>query len=147
MLKFLVAAALVALLPIESQAQGELDNETTITAEQAQLAANLPATLVVRTNTATGAVEVMHSDVRLEANESSRAAVEAGRFTAMDVRGSMTGELDRDSSSSSWYFCYPNYNWHYPTYYYGGYSYGYSNYYNYGWGGWNYSYYNWGYRW
>ena len=66
------------------------------------------------------------------------------KFAKANMNGKSKGELDRDSSSSSWYFsCDPWYGSYYPTYYYYGYAYSYSYYYGYGYGGWSYSYYRW----
>ena len=126
---------------------GELDNERAITSEQVQLAQALPASVVIRVNEATKAVEVLHSNAKFGTDQATQAAVASAQFTKMDVKGSMVGELDRDSSRSSWYFCFPNYNYYYPTYYYYGYSYSYSSYWSYSYGGYHYSYYSWNYGW
>jgi hypothetical protein len=129
-------------------AAGELDNEAAVTNEQIQLAKDLPATLVMRVNDKTKEVSVLHMDAKLEATEASKALLANAQFKAVDVKSGVRGELDQDSSSSSWYFCFNNYNWSYPTYYYYGYNYNYSSYYNYSYGGYSWYYYRWGYsRW
>ncbi len=142
----LFMAALVMALGVSAHA-GELDKEQTFTTEQVELAKNLPATLVVRVKTATQEVEVLHSSKVIEPTEASKELVSTSSFEKIDVKGGMTGvsELDKDSSSSSWYFCFPNYNYYYPSYNYYGYNYSYSNYYSYYYAGYQYSYYSWPY--
>jgi hypothetical protein len=143
---FALAAAAVLAFGPTAQAQSELDNEKSVTNEQVQLSQDLPATLVVRVNEATNEVAVMHSAQAIEANPAVAAELaQKADFKAMKLDGSMVGELDRDSSKSSWYFCFPRYNYSYPTYSYFGYNYNYSNYYNYNHGGYRYSYYSWNY--
>lgn len=141
-----LAVLMMALLAGFSAHAGELDNEKSVTNEQIQLAQDLPATLVIRVNESTKEVEVLHSKDRLATDEATKnTVVNSGEFKKMDVKGQMTGsELDQDSSRSSWYFCWPTYNYYYPTYYYYGYQYNYSNYYWYNWGGYSYYYYGWG---
>lgn len=146
MTKFLLAAAL--LVGFGTAQAGELDNEKTVTTEQINLAADLPATVVVRVKAGTNEVEVLHSKSELAADESSQALVSTSSFVKMDVKGKMTAsELDQDSSSSSWYFCFPSYNYYQPSYYYYGYQYSYSSYYSYYYSGYQYSYYRWPNRW
>jgi hypothetical protein len=125
---------------------GELDNEAQVTNETKALSKDLPQTLVVRTNAATGEVQVMHSSDRLAANASSTALVAKGVFVKSTLGQTQGGELDRDSSQSSWYFCW-NQGYSYPYYGYGGYNFSYNYYYGYNWGGWNYSYYRWNWGW
>ena len=148
-MRFLSLTVLAASLFVTSLAGGlaqanELDNEAAVTNEQVALSKDLPATLVVRTNQATGEVQVMHSAVKLDASAASQAALNEAAFVKVDsAQGS--GELDRDSSRSSWYFCWNN-AYSYPQYTYYGYSYNYSyNYYSYAYSGWNYTYYGWNY--
>jgi hypothetical protein len=126
---------------------GELDNEKAVTNQQVSLAKDLPATLVMRVNATTKAVEVLHLKDKLPADSSAQSLVLAhtNEFQAADLNAKVTGELDQDSSRSSWYFYYPTYNWYYPTYYYSGYNYYYQPYYNYYYGGYNYYYCGWRY--
>lgn len=121
----------------------EIDSEKTISTEQIQLGHDLPMTVVVRIKEGTNQVEVLHSKVALKADETSKFLVSTSTFVKLDNKGRMVGELDRDSSSSSWFFCYP-YNY-YPYYNYCGYNYLYAPYYGYAYGGYRYSYYGWPY--
>jgi hypothetical protein len=146
MIRILSLAALMMASAVGFQSfAGELDNEKAVTNEQVQAAKDLPATLVIRVNEQTKAVEVLHSKEKLAADQTQAAALSKAAFKKMDVKSGMTGELDRDSSKSSWYFCWPSYNWYYPAYYYYGYTYSYSSYYYYNYGGYGYYYYGW--RW
>ena len=130
---------------------GELDNEKSVTNQQVQLAKDLPATLVMRVNAKTGEVSAFHSNEKLSADAKMVQTLANEQFAPVDVHaqvaGQAVGELDKSSSTSSWYFCFPSFNWYYPSYYYGGFNYGYTPYYNYGWGGYNYYFYRWNYGW
>ena len=139
------AAAALTLSGFQAQAQ-ELDNEAQVTNEQISMSKDIPATLVVRTNQATGEVQILHSNDKLAADQSSQAVVAKAQFAKVDQSAIANGELDHDSSSSSWYFCF-NRSWSYPVYYYQNYTYNYGWYGGYNWGGWNYSYYRWNYGW
>ncbi len=132
----------------------ELNNEASITNEQIRLSADLPGTVVVRTNAATGQVDVLQLSEKLSGEAASQAAVvsRAGEFTSAESQDGTTGlsgqarsELDTDSSKNSWYFYFPHssYYSYWPSYYYTGYSYNYSPYYHFFWGGYGYSYYRW----
>lgn len=143
-LSLALAAALV--LATNHARANELDNEAQVTNETKALSKDLPQTLVVRTNQATGEVQVMHSNNRLAADVSSMNAVVNAQFTKADLNKAQGGELDRDSSNSSWYFCW-NHGWGYPYYWYGGYNFSYNYYYGYNWGGWNYGFYRWNWGW
>lgn len=144
-LSLMVATAALLTFSGNVQAQ-ELDNEAQVTNEQIALSKDIPATLVVRTNEATGEVQILHSNAKLAGDASSTAAVAGAQFAKVDASAISNGELDKDSSSSSWYFCF-NRSYSYPAYYYGGYNYSYNYYNSYNWGGWNYSYYRWNYGW
>ncbi len=140
-----LAASLFATSLVGGLAQAnELDSEAKVTNEQVALSKDLPATLVVRTNQATGEVEVMHSAMKLEASAATQAAVGQAAFVKADASQVASGELDNDSSRSSWYFCWNN-RYSYPQYNYYGYSYSYNHYYSYNYSGYNYSYYRWNY--
>ena len=142
-----LAASLFATSLVGAAAQAsELDSEAKVTNEQVALAKDLPATLVIRKNEATGEVQVMHSAAKLEASPATLAEVANGNFVKADAAQAATGELDQDSSRSSWYYCW-NYGYNYPQYNYYGYSYNYNYYYGYNYSGWNYSYYRWNYGW
>lgn len=150
--RILSVFALAATIALGGQAvAGELDNETAVTnaqiAAQIKAAKDLPATLVIRVNEASKEVSVMHSQEKLAADQATFSKVVEAPFMKMDVKQGVNaaGELDQSSSASSWYFCWPTYNWAYPTYYYYGYSYNYSSYYSYSYGGYAYYYYGW--RW
>ncbi|RYZ71000.1 MAG: hypothetical protein EOP05_12535 [Proteobacteria bacterium] len=141
------AATVTAMVSFSGAVQAqELDNEAQVTNEQIALSKDIPATLVVRTNPATGEVQVLHSNAKLAGDAASTAAVADANFAKVDASAISNGELDKDSSSSSWYFCF-NRSYSYPAYYYGGYNYAYNYYSGYNWGGWNYSYYRWNYGW
>ena len=141
-------AVLVAVFMMGSFAQAnELDNEAQVTNETKALSKDLPQTLVVRSNLATGEVQVLHTQDRLAADSSSLALIAHASFAPADASAQVQGgELDHDSSSSSWYFCW-NYGYSQPYYWYGGYNFAYNYYYNYNYGGWNYSYYRWNWGW
>ncbi len=143
-----LSATLTAMTSVSAHA-GELDNEKAVTNQQVQLAKDLPATLVMRVDQKTGAIQALHSMTKLPADAQSVQGIAAQTFSPVDVKtqvaGRPAGELDQSSSTSSWYFCFSNYNWFAPSYYYGGYNYGYTPYFNYGFGGYNYSFYSWNY--
>lgn len=141
----LIALALTVMTAVNAKATGELDNEALVTNEQILLAQDLPATLVIRVKAGSENFEVFQSATPLNTDTATLASVHASPFTPMTP--DLLGELDRDSSQSSWYLAFPLYNWSYPGYYYHGYYYGYSSYYQYSWGGYSYYYYGWSYRW
>lgn len=141
-----VLVAAFALTIGFSAQSSELDNEASITNHQIQLSKDLPATVVVRVNAATDEIEVLHSEDELAADPSSLETLRDAEFVKIDKNAKIAGELDRDSSSSSWYFWFNYSNWYYPTYSYYGYNYGYTPYYSYNWGGYNYYYCRWNYR-
>lgn len=136
-----------SLLGLSAQAASELDNEKTITTEQIELARNLPRTLVLRVKEGSKQAEVLHVNEKLTDNAATKKQLATATFIKLDSNGKMVGELDRDSSSSSWYFWCGYNNWYYPNYYYWGYRYNYSMYYGYYYGGYNYYYYGWPYYW
>lgn len=147
-MRFLAITVLSTLLlaGVQAQAQkhdqtGELDNESKVTNEQLKASKELPQTLVVRKNDVTGEVQVMHSAEKLSGT-ADQSVVTSSNFVKVDASQVVTGELDQDSSRSSWYFCFNN-GWNYPQYNYWGYNYNYNYYSGYSWGGWNYSYYRW----
>jgi hypothetical protein len=127
----------------------ELDREASVINEQSVRAKDLPGTVVVRINNATGEASVLEVPERLAAdvNEAKSIAAMSSAFRAIPASGIVefktTAELDRNSSTSSWYAWY-NYGYYYtPTYYYWGYTYSYSNYYSYNWYGYSYRWYRW----
>ncbi len=131
-----LALALLASLPVVAQA-GELDNEDQVKNAQ-RFAADLPQTLVVRVDAA-GKVAVLHSNEKLNAG----ATVDESKFVEMNATDTMRSELDKDSSSSGWYFYWNYYNYYYPTYYYYGYNYYYQPYYSYYYNNCQYYWYRW----
>lgn len=141
-LRTMVCVFAATLVGFSAQAR-EIDNEKTISTEQIQLGQALPKTVIIRIKAGTNEAEVLHSASALPANDSSKALVSTSSFVKLDKDGKMVGELDRDSSSSSWFFCYP-YSY-YPYYNYCGYNYYYAPYYSYYYSGYYYSYYGWPY--
>ena len=129
-MKILLTLGLLALVAPQSNAR-ELDNETQVKNAQ-RLAANLPQTLVVKED-ANGTISVFHSASNLKPGAES--SLDDSLFVNMKATDSMS-ELDRDSSTSGWYFYWNRNNYWYPTYYYYGYRYYYQPYYSY------YNYYN-----
>jgi hypothetical protein len=122
----------------------ELDTEEGIVNEQALRAKDLPQTIVVRVNEATGDAAVLNLSARLAPTESNASLVinnHADDFRAVPASG--VSELDRDSSASSWYVWYDYSYWYAPTYYYWGYTYAYRHYYSSYWGGYSYYWYAW----
>lgn len=127
----------------------ELDHEALVINEQSARAKDLPGTVVVRINEATGEASVLEIPERLAADATEAKAIAAmgSEFRAIPASGiielNTATELDRNSSTSSWYAWY-NYGYFYtPTYYYWGYRYTYSNYYRYNWYGYSYLWYRW----
>jgi hypothetical protein len=124
-------------------------------------ARDLPATVVVRVNRNTNAIEVLHSRDHLAATPETISSISSSRFAPIELNKPVRGELDRDTSRSSWffslglnpffsvnlgygpgayyapYYSYYNYSYAYNPYYYyyTPYSYGYVpyNYYFYRW--------------
>ena len=143
-----IAAVAAALLLGPIAHAGELEDEKLITNEQMRLSAELPATLVVRTNAESGLTQVLNSRDALPVDEhlAGRLATRPGFVDIRLDETKQAGELDQDSSQSSWYFCFPG-SWYYPTYYYYGYAYAYSPYGSYYYGGYYYYFYRWSYRW
>ena len=136
-MKVLLLLALT-LAPFMAMASGELDNETKNAQRMAQ---NLPQTLVVKVDAA-GAVSVLHSKLEIAAGDVS--VLDNANFVPMKNTDSMK-ELDKDSSTSGWYFWWYNYSYSYPVYNYYGYSYYYQPYYNYSSDGCDYYWYRWRY--
>ena len=119
---------------------GELDNENgVVNAEQRNLAANLPATVVVRVDTRDNTVSVLQSKEVIGKDQA--ASVVSASFQPMQASEKL--ELDQNSSTSGWYFYFNYYNYSYPSYYYYGYNYSYQPYYTYNYGYYNYYYYWW----
>lgn len=118
----------------------ELDNENLVINEQAVLAQNLPATVVVRVNEASGEAQVLESARALTAIETEKSSLAAANFKSLPKA---PNELDQASSTASWYAWYPRGYYFAPTYYYSGYTYGYRNYYSYSYYGYSYYWYRW----
>lgn len=138
------ALCVLTMISASSGVQGrELDSEKTVSTEQARLSRDLPKMLVVRVKKGSTQAEVLHSNVILRADASVRKMLSTSSFVKLDRNGKMPGELDRNSSRSSWFFSYP-YSY-YPTYRYCGYNYVYSPCLTYAYGGYSYWYYSWPY--
>lgn len=138
-LKFLISFLIgisTVLVAAESAIAREIDREKTVTTEQIHLGQALPKTLVVRIKADTHQVEVLHLNQALKADPKNRQLISTSSFIKVNSKGRMVGELDRDSSSSSWgfYMGYPGYGYGYGN----GYGYGYGNGYGYGCGGYSY---------
>lgn len=97
-------AACASLAAADFAAAREIDSEQTVTTEQIQLGQTLPQTLVVRSRADGDQIEVLHLNEALRADENSRQLVSTASFIKVGSDGRMIGELDRDSSSSSWIF-------------------------------------------
>ncbi len=132
-------ALLMVSSPIWSNA-GELDNEKQVV-NQIESAKNLPRTVVVRVNKNTNEVQVMHSGQALAPAAATVKSFNGQNFTPVLPNQKVRNELDRDSSSSSWFFnlsLTPLFNVgfgsssgaFYNPYYYGGAYYGGYGYYN-----------------
>ena len=151
-MKLLVTVALLLTTPLAFA--DELDNEQSVT-NVAERAKDLPATLVMRTNIKTGAVEVAHLKDALSETQLSEGEAAKMAFTEVKVDEKYDAvafnELDTDNSRVSWYFYFgytPYYGYgygynyyYYPTYAYYGYNYSYYPYYGYYYGAYAYSYY------
>ena len=121
---------------------GELDNEAKVINEQALRAKELPQTVVVRIDQKTGEASVLESTETLAQDEKTVAALHTSRgFVKLNAAG--TSELDRTSSSSSWFYYYPRGHYYAPTYYYSNYSYYYQPCYSYTYYGYAYAWYRW----
>jgi len=145
-LRSMLFVAIASTVGFTAEAR-EIDTEKTVSTEQIELGKDLPKTLVIRKKIGTNETEVMHSNLELGKDDATKQLVSTSSFIKVDKEGKMVGELDRDSSSSSWFFnCY---NWYYPSYYYYGFNYNYVSYYSYAYAGYSYAYYGWPYynRW
>ena len=141
-----LAALAFSTNPVLAQTS-ELDNEAQVTNEQIVLSKEIPATLVVRVKAGSDTAEVLHTTEKLEqVDATTQTSLANAKFSVMKIDGSQTSELDRDSSRSSWYFCF-NSRWYAPTYYYYGYTYNYGAYAWYNYGGYTYYWYRWNHGW
>lgn len=129
---------------------------------------NLPGTIVVRHNPTTGVVEILRTPEVLPGNAATVNAIANRNFVRIETNKPVRGELDRDTSRSSWFyigfgnpfyygygynnfyygnFPFNNYNYgyypYYPTYSYNNFYYPYYGYYNYLSYPYNYYYYRW----
>ena len=136
-----VFATVLATIPFISAAHaGELDNESKVVNEEAMRAKDLPGTVVVRVDEK-GQASVLETSAALTQDEATKASLHSANFKPINSAGK--AELDRASSTSSW-FAWFNVGYYYaPTYYYYGYSYAYSNCYQYNYWGYRYTWYRW----
>lgn len=168
-LVYLLVATMGYSSPTLSVALG-VDARDRLSAERLNEARrNLPRTIVVRHNQNTGAVEILHASEVLPANAASLNAIANRKFLRIETNKPVRGELDRDTSRSSWfyvgfgnpyyygygannfyygnypYYGYGNYGYYpyYPTYSYNNFYYPYYGYYNYLSYPYNYFYYRW----
>ena len=122
---------------------GELDNENSAINADQRAQASLPGSVVVRVNTQDNSLAVLQSADKLKAEpltgDETFIPVQADQKIAAS-----TQELNKDSSTDSWFY-FNGCNWYAPSFYYGGFNYYYQPYFNYNFGGFNYYYY-W-YRW
>ncbi len=65
---------------------------------------DLPPTVVVRVSNSTKAIDVFHSREFLPGNVESIKKIPSDKFAPVQINKSVRGELDRDSSRSSWFF-------------------------------------------
>lgn len=143
-LAFVMAMTLaVPLISSQARASGELDHESGVTnVDKKAAAATLPGTVVVRVNNKDQSRAVFTSHQILPADNSSQAIVNSASFTPVNATDKLAAsELDHDSSTDSWNFCFNYGNWAWPTFYNYGYMYPYSQYYGYNWGMYSYYYY------
>lgn len=141
-----VAALAISSAPAMAQTS-ELDNEAQVTNEQIALSKEIPATLVVRVKAGAETAEILHTTEKLEqVDATTQSSLANAKFSVVKINEEQTGELDRDSSRSSWYFCF-NSSWYAPTYYYYGYTYSYGSYATYNYGGYTYYWYRWNHGW
>jgi hypothetical protein len=150
-----IIAAVVAFFALQTGsieinkavASNELDQESRIINEQARRAKELPGTVVVRIQQQTGQASVLELTDRLEASaDSARLVADLAGFKSIPASGVQSppaGELDRNSSASSWYAFYNSGYFYAPTYYYWGYTFAYRSYYSYNWSGYAYYWYGW----
>ncbi len=64
----------------------------------------IPATIVVRVNRNTNAVEVFHSSEKIPANIEAISEISDRDFVPVSLNRSVRNELDRDTSRSSWFW-------------------------------------------
>lgn len=121
-------------------ANSELDNDRTVS-NVVQKPQALPATLVVRVDSRDQSVAVLHSKEFI--NSSDVAQVINKEFQPMNTEQVALNELDKDSSTSGWYFWLWGANYSNPCYGYNGWWYNYTSYANWNWGYYNYWYYRW----
>lgn len=112
------------LMPTQFAFSNELDRDLK---NQQRLAQDLPQTLIVRINNISGDVAILNSNERL----STDARPDDSAFVTLKSTDTLRSELDRDSSTSGWFFFWGHHSYRYPTYRYWGYNYYYHPYYNY----------------
>ncbi len=135
----ILVSVLMATLATPASAS-ELDNEAKIINEQALRGKDLPGTVIVRIN-AKGEASVLEIPERLAQDAGTVALIHTKKFTPINSAG--TQELDRASSTSSWFAWYNRGHYYAPTYYYSGYGYNYWNCFTYTFAGFNYLWYRW----
>ena len=143
----LLITAFLAITAISASSAvwaGELDNEGQVTnVDQRAQAANLPATLVVRITRDTNTVSILSSNASIAADSSTVADLDSSKFFSVTADQKVqTSELDRDSSTESWFY-FNGFNYYHPCFYYGGYNYFYTSYFWYAYGPYYYYYYRW----
>ncbi len=126
-----IILAICALLSASppAHATDELDRETRIKNAKRLLAENLPKAVVVRVENERENIAVLHSSNSL-APENLESVLK-GEFEPMKASEMIFGELDRDSSSNSWYFYFWNSQPWLPAFYYYGFNFYYRPYYSY----------------
>lgn len=141
-MRSLLVIILTAL--IGPMAYAGLKDDKTVSQEQKQLAQNLPATVVVRVHDQTKKIQVRPTKEALPANQQAVQQIADQDFRDMQASDRVSGEeLDRDSSTSSWFFYFYNWNPYLPTFYYGGYNFNYAPYYTYNYAPFTYYFYRW----
>lgn len=140
-IRILTILALSVFAGANAFAATNLDNGSTISSEQAALAKDLPGTVIVRVDQKTGEASVLETNQTLSQDTSTVAALHAADYKKISTAG--PDELDRVSSTSSWFAWHHRGHYYAPTYYYYGFSYAYTPCYQYTYGGYYYSWYRW----
>lgn len=130
-MKHLVLIAALLLGTVAVSQAGELDNESSVTNQQA-----INGTIVIRVDQ-NGSASVLASATPVAAGVKAHNLVEQGQFQAL-TQDHVRSELDSDGGAASWYFYNGyNYNYGYMNWYgnwftpYYTYNYGYYRYYYY----------------
>ena len=155
-MKTMIISMFLGLTVFQFPALAQNLSESFSTADRvASMARDLPATVVVRHNHETNEFEVYHSKDNLAASESAIMALASKPFESTKINTPVRGELDRDTSRSSWFFALgvnPFYNLNFgvwpvsylaPAFYYNNLAFTYSPYFYYNYSPYSYYFYRW----